>query len=79
MTPDCGDVQRLLLGGLRGVRVGEASNPGPADEEVGSGGERLTQEDLLEIAPTQVDIDDEWSTTRASRVSPSVVVCPVSQ
>ena len=59
--------------------MGEASNPGPAIEVVGSGGERLTQEDLLEITPTQVDIDGEWSTTPSISSVPSVVVCHVSQ
>ena len=31
------------------------------------------------LPPTQVDNDDEWSTPRVPRVTPSVVVCPASQ
>ena len=57
--------------------MGEASNPGPGDEQR-SDGESLAQ-DVLEVAPTQGDNDDEWSPPRASRVSQSVEGCLTSQ
>ena len=50
--------------------MGEASNPRPSNEEVGSDCECFAHAVLSEVAPTKVHIDDEWSTPRGSRKSP---------
>ena len=50
---DCEDVHRSRLVGLRGVRVGEASNPGTES------GHEVRVEDFVFVDPTQVDRHEE--------------------